>query len=151
MTTLRFISLPESIKPSHSAEFAKPVLIVAHGYCMCVFFFLDIWGPQAYCWKTLECFHLEEKKRKIIKKSLLQPEITLLIMKKPDHNSLCTTNISCSISVKVSLFFFFFSCSCTRFFFISKLELCMHMCNIRVHAHTNSCTKHTHSSIHLIS
>lgn len=151
MTTLRFISLPESIKPSHSAEFAKPVLIVAHGYCMCVFFFLDIWGPQAYCWKTLECFHLEEKKRKIIKKSLLQPEITLLVMKKPDHNSLCTTNISCSISVKVSLFFFFFSCSCTRFFFISKLELCMHMCNIRVHAHTNSCTKHTHSSIHLIS
>lgn len=151
MTTLRFISLPESIKPSHSAEFAKPVLIVAHGYCMCVFFFLDIWGPQAYCWKTLECFHLEEKKRKIIKKSLLQPEITLLVMKKPDHNSLCTTNISCSISVKFSLFFFFFPCSCTRFFFISKLELCMHMCNIRVHAHTNSCTKHTHSSIHLIS
>lgn len=152
MTTLRFISLPESIKPSHSAEFAKPVLIVAHGYCMCVFFFFRHLRPSGLLLENTRVFPFGRKeKENNKKKSLLQPEITLLVMKKPDHNSLCTTNISCSISVKVSLFFFFFSCSCTRFFFISKLELCMHMCNIRVHAHTNSCTKHTHSSIHLIS
>lgn len=140
MTTLRFISLPESIKPSHSAEFAKPVLIVAHGYCMCVFFFLDIWGPQAYCWKTLECFHLEEKKRKIIKKSLLQPEITLLVMKKPDHNSLCTTNISCSISVKVSLFFFFF--------FLFLYPLFLHLQAGALHAHVQYPCPCTHKLMH---
>lgn len=110
MTTLRFISLPESIKPSHSAEFAKPVLIVAHGYCMCVFFFFfRHLRPSGLLLENTRVFPFGRKeKENNKKKSLLQPEITLLIMKKPDHNSLCTTNISCSISVKVSLFFFFF-------------------------------------------
>lgn len=141
MTTLRFISLPESIKPSHSAEFAKPVLIVAHGYCMCVFFFFRHLRPSGLLLENTRVFPFGRKeKENNKKKSLLQPEITLLVMKKPDHNSLCTTNISCSISVKVSLFFFFF--------FLFLYPLFLHLQAGALHAHVQYPCPCTHKLMH---